>query len=86
MKKREPILIQMEILASLFASPKVITRLAQSCNVNMARIGSLTAPMLARGLIRTQTEDGQEVLTITDEGYRLYKDWLEIWRRLPLVT
>lgn len=86
MKKREPILIQMEILASLFASPKVVTRLAQSCNVNMARIGSFVEPMLARGLIRAQTVDGQEVFSISEEGYKLYKDWLEIWRRLPLVT
>jgi hypothetical protein len=28
--------------------------------------------------------DGLEVFSISDEGYRLYKDWLEIWRRLPL--
>ena len=86
MKKREPIVIQMEILSSLFASPKVITRLAQSCNVNMARIGTFTDPMLAKGLIRTQTENGQEVFHITEVGFELYKDWLEIWRRLPLVT
>jgi predicted transcriptional regulator len=59
LKKREPILIQMEILASLFASPKVVTRLAQSCNVNMTRIGSFVEPMLARGLIRTQTVDAR---------------------------
>lgn len=84
MKKREPILIQMEILASLFASPKVITRLAQACNVNMSRIGSFTGPMLARGLIRSEVVDGLEVFSISDEGYKLYKDWLEIWRRLPL--
>lgn len=86
MKKREPILIQMEILASLFASPKVVTRLAQSCNVNMSRIGNFTRPMLAKGLIRSQTVDGQEVLSISEEGYKLYRDWLEIWRRLPVVT
>lgn len=82
MKKREPILIQMEILASLFASPKVITRLAQSCNVNTGRIESFTAPLLAKGLIRSRVEEGREVFSISEEGYRLYKDWLEIWRRL----
>lgn len=86
MTKREPILIQMEILASLFASPKVITRLAQSCNVNMSRIGSLVGPMRAKGLVGTKTEEGQEVYFITDEGYSLYNDWLQIWKRLPIVT
>ena len=76
----------MEILSSLSASPKVITRLAQSCNVNMSRIGALTGPMIAKGLIKSEMLEGQEVYSISDEGYRLYNDWLEIWRRLPLVT
>lgn len=84
MRKREPILIQMEILASLFASPKVVTRLSQSCNVNLGRIENFLRPMLARGLIRSEMVEGLEVFSISDEGYRLYKDWLEIWRRLPL--
>ncbi len=84
MRKREPILIQMEILASLFASPKGITRLSQSCNVNLGRVENFVRPMLARGLIRAQVVEGLEVFSITDEGYKLYKDWLEIWRRLPL--
>lgn len=84
MKKREPILMQMEILASLFASPKVATRLAQSCNLNMLRMEKLTQPMLAKGLIRSEVVNGLEVFSATEEGYRLYKDWLEIWRRLRL--
>ena len=84
MKKRETIVIQMEILASLFASPKVVTRLAQSCNVNLARMGSYSGPMLAKGLIKKETRDGQEVYSITEGGYQLYKDWLEVWRRLSL--
>jgi len=86
LKKREPILIQMEILASLFASPKVVTRLAQSCNVNMSRMEGLVHPLLAKGLVVSRTIDGQEVLSITDEGYSLYRDWLGIWKRLTIVT
>ena len=74
----------MEILASLFASPKVVTRLCQSCNVNIARIGSLMEPLLAKGLVRSEMVEGKETYSITDDGYRLYKDWLEIWRRLSL--
>lgn len=84
MKKREPILIQMEILASLVASPKVITRLCQSCNVNQTRIEGLLGPLLEKGLVRSQIVDGSDVFSVTDEGYRLYRDWLEIWRRLRL--
>ena len=74
----------MEILASLFASPKAVTRLCQSCNVNLARIGALMEPLLAKGLVKSETLDGNEVYSVTDDGYRLYKDWLEVWRRLSL--
>jgi len=84
LKQRDNILVQMEILASLFASPKVLTRLCQSCNVNMSRIDGLLRPMLASGLVKSETVDGQEVYSITEEGYRVYRDWLEIWRRLTL--
>jgi len=40
--------------------------------------------MLAKGLIKKETRDGQEVYSITEGGYQLYKDWLEVWRRLSL--
>ena len=84
MRQRDNILVQMEMLASLFASPKVLTRLCQSCNVNMSRIDGLLRPMLASGLVNSESVDGQEVYSITEEGYRVYRDWLEIWRRLTL--
>ena len=84
MRKREPILIHMEILASLFESPKSLTRLAQACNVNFGRIERFTEPLLSRGLLRTEEREGNKVYLVTEEGYRVYRDWLEIWRRLPL--
>ena len=74
----------MEILASLFAAPKGPTRLAQSCNVNYGRIGNYTRPLLDKGLIRSDVVGGQDVYTISEEGFKVYHDWLEIWRRLPL--
>jgi len=83
MRKREPILIHMEILSSLFASPKGPTRLAQSCNVQFARLGNFTTALVKKGLIRVEQVDGQEVFSITNEGFEVYKAWLEIWRRLP---
>ena len=84
MKKREPMVIQMEILASLFASPKAVTRLCQSCNVNIARIGVLMEPLLAKGFVKSENVDGSQVFSVTDEGYRLYNDWLQVWRRVSL--
>ncbi len=74
----------MEILASLFESPKGPTRLAQACNINYGRIGNFIEPLVEKGLVRTDESEGQELLTITDEGFKVYRDWLEIWRRLPI--
>ena len=50
----------------------------------MSRIDGLLRPMLSSGLVKTQIVDGQEVYSITDDGYKVYRDWLEIWRRLSL--
>lgn len=84
LKKREPTVIFMEILAALLEEPRGPTRLAQACNVNYGRIDNFTKPLEERGLIRRENSGGQEVFIITDAGYRLYQDWLEVWRRLPL--
>ena len=84
MKKREPTVIFMEILAVLFESPRGPTRLAQACNVNYGRIENFLRPLEERGLIRREAAGGQEVFAITDSGYRLYQDWLGVWSRLPL--
>jgi predicted transcriptional regulator len=85
LRKRESILIQMEILASLFASSKGPTRLAQACNIQYARLQNFTGPLLAKGLVESNVVEGEQRFAITDAGYRLYKDWLDIWRRLPLA-
>ncbi len=84
MKKREPVLIHMEILASLFQSPKLPTRLAQSIGVNYARLEPYTSGLLAKGLIVEKQLEGLKVLAITQEGYTLYQEWLEVWSRLPV--
>ena len=84
MKQRDNILVQMEILASLFASPKILTRICQACNVNMSRIEPLLGPLVSHGLVRSEVVEGRDVYSITDEGFRLYKDWLEVWRKLSL--
>lgn len=85
MKKREPILINMEILASLIGSPKGPSRLGQACNINLTRIEPFINALLEKGLIRSEVIEKQTTYFITEAGYTLYRDWLEIWRRLPLV-
>jgi predicted transcriptional regulator len=82
--KREPVLIYMEILATLISGPRGPTRLAQACNLNYARMERFAKPLLEKGLIRLVRVEGQEGFAVTDEGYRVYNDWLEVWRRLPI--
>ncbi|MBI3841391.1 MAG: transcriptional regulator [Thaumarchaeota archaeon] len=84
MKRREPVLIYMEMLATLYSGPRGPTRLAQACNMNYGRLDAYAQPLLKKGLIRAEEAGGQQTLYITDEGCRVYRDWLEIWRRLPL--
>jgi predicted transcriptional regulator len=84
LKKRESILIHMEILASLFASPKGPTRLAQACNINLGRVDDYTRALVERKLIRSEVMDKHEIFFITEEGLTVYHDWLDVWRRLPL--
>lgn len=84
MKRREPIMIYMAILAALFDGPRVPTQLAQACNVNFARIGEFLRTLEERGLIRSSFREGHDVYAITDDGFRLYHDWLKVWSRLPL--
>ncbi|QQG48655.1 MAG: transcriptional regulator [archaeon] len=84
MRRREPILIYMELLATLHEGERGPTRLAQACNLNYGRLATFTKPLLERGLIRSRLVEGQEVLSITEEGYKVYGAWLEVWRRLPL--
>ena len=84
MKRREPTAIFMDLLTALFDGPKVATRLAQSCNLNYGRLDNFTDPLLAKGLIRKDSQDGVVLFAITEAGYKLYQDWLGVWKRLPL--
>jgi predicted transcriptional regulator len=84
LKRREGVLVYMEILAALSEEPRGPTRLAQACNINYGRVQNFIAPLEAKGLIRKDSRDGQDVLAITEAGYALYRDWLAVWGRLPL--
>lgn len=84
MDKREPSQIYMDILANLTEGPKGPTRLAQACNVNYGRLAAFLERMLAKGLIRRQGAEGQEELAVTESGYRVYQQWSELRRALPL--
>jgi len=84
LKKREQTVVFMDILATLFEGPRSPSRLAQACNINYGRLEGFTKPLLEKGLIVAESREEQNVFVITEPGYRLYQDWLDVWRRLPL--
>ncbi len=77
-------MIFIDILSALFEGPRGPTRLAQACNVNYGRLENFTKPLESKGLIRREAKGEQEAFVITEEGYRVYEEWLKVWRRLPL--
>jgi predicted transcriptional regulator len=84
LRRREPTVIYMDILAALAERPRSPTRLAQACNVNYARFERFASRLEETRHIRKEATDEGEVYALTDLGYRLYEDWLALWRRLPL--
>ena len=92
MRKREPMLIQMEVLASLFASLKVVTRLCQSCNINTGRIENFTRPMLAyhkrrcRRIMSDEAERGPEILDAHQEPVARIEESAGKMRALAILT
>ena len=84
MKNRSSILTFMEILGALAERPRLPTKLAQTCNINYARLGEFTKPLEAMGYIRRDTIDGHEVLTVTGEGLKIHGEFERMRTRFPI--
>lgn len=74
----------MEVLAVLREGPKIPTRLCQVCNINYVRLGEYMGPMETKGLVKKEIQEGHEVYVITQEGFKVYEDWMKIWERLKV--
>lgn len=85
MKYRSKILIYMEILSALMAQPRLPTNLAQTVNINLARLDEYLGPLQAGSLVKRDKIDGHEVIAITLEGRNMWEDLRKIESTLKLA-
>ncbi len=71
----------MEILGALYEEPRGPSRLAQVCNINYARLASYLTPLEAKGFIRKETRQSQQILSLTELGHETYLDWKKLSER-----
>ena len=84
MKHRSNLLTFMEILGALAEGPRLPTKLAQTCNINYARLGEFTGPLEGMGYIRKELVDGHEVFTVTGEGLKIQEEFERLRARFPI--
>ena len=82
MKKRERILIQMEILSVLLEGPKGPTRLAQTVGISFDALTDYTRDMESRAFVVKSVSEGHEFYSVSPEGKQLLSDWQRVWERI----
>jgi predicted transcriptional regulator len=82
LKKRERILIIMEILSILREGPRGPTRLAQSLGVSFDAFLEYVHDIESRRFVTKSVAEGHEMYTISPEGIQLLLDWQRVWERI----
>lgn len=82
MKKRERILIVMEILSVLREGPRGPTRLAQAVGISFDAFTVYAKEVESRGFVTKSVADGHELYTISSEGNQLLLDWQKVWEKI----
>jgi predicted transcriptional regulator len=82
LKKRERILILMEILSILREGQKGPTRLAQAVGVSFDVFVGYAKELEARTFVTKSVVDGHELYTISPEGLQLLLDWHRVWDKI----
>lgn len=77
--KRSSILIRAEILRILYDGPTGPTKLSRLCNIPYDRLESYVLPLIERGLVLRNDEEGKIVYSLSEEGAKVL---LEIERIL----
>ena len=82
MKKRERILILMEILSILREGPRGPTRLAQSVGLSFDVFMDYAKDIESRRFVTKSVVEGHEVYMISPEGNQLLLDWQKVWDKI----
>ena len=82
MKKRERILILMEILSILREGPKGPTRLAQAVGLSFDAFMEYAKDIETRKFVTKSDIEGHEVYAISADGNKLLLDWQKVWEKI----
>ncbi len=82
MKKRERILILMEILSILREGPRGPTRLAQVVGLSFDAFAEYAKEVESRRFVVKSFVEGHELYTISQEGNQLLLDWRKVWEKI----
>jgi len=82
LKKRERILILMEILSILRGGAKGPTRLAQAVGLSFDAFVEYSKEVESRGFVTKSVVEGHEVYVISPEGNQLLLDWQKVWEKI----
>jgi predicted transcriptional regulator len=82
LKKRERILILMEILSILREGPRGPTRLAQAVGVSFDAFAEYVKEIESRRFVTKSAVEGHEVYMISQEGKQLLLDWQKVWEKI----
>lgn len=81
MIRRNQFVTSMEILAALREGPMSRSRLAQACNINYGRLDEFLAPLEEMAVVKKESAEKQELLSLTEEGLRFCHEWEALWNR-----
>lgn len=82
MKKRERILILMEILSILREGPRGPTRLAQAVGLSFDAFVEYAKEVESRRFVTKSMVEGHEMYSISPEGNQLLLDWRKVWEKI----
>jgi predicted transcriptional regulator len=82
LRKRERILIIMEILSILREGPRGPTRLAQAVGLNFDAFVEYAKDIESRRFVTKSVVDGREIYSISRDGSQLLFDWQKVWDKI----
>ena len=81
-KRRDDLVILMDILGNLLEGPKGPTRLSQACNLTFDTMIKFIGILAQRGFIRVSTEDGHDLYSISPDGAEVFRQYRKFWETL----
>ncbi len=83
-KRREELIIYVDILTAVLDGPKLRTRLAQTCNLSYDNFVKYASKLESSKLVERKQEEGHDLYAITPEGLKFQDEFRKNLLRLKL--